>query len=118
MKYMSTSSPERASTGVPGLDRVLGSGLLPERASVLRGGPGMGKTILGEHSLPGGDGTSLCVSLEESGSNLRANAERRDPRVIDGIAGYRTSSSPSPGPPSGSATRCVRSGGACPAARS
>lgn len=42
---------------------------------MLRGGPGSGKTILGEHFLTADDdATSLFVSLEESTSNLRENA--------------------------------------------
>lgn len=65
----------RLSTGVDGLDEVLGGGLVPTRAYLLRGDPGMGKTILGEHFLTAGDDeTSLFVSLEESAANLEANA--------------------------------------------
>ncbi|WP_227132219.1 ATPase domain-containing protein [Halorubellus salinus] len=72
---MSTTPTTRLSTGVEGLDDVLEGGLVPNRAYLLRGGPGMGKTILGEHFLTADDaGSSLFVSLEESTENLRANA--------------------------------------------
>ncbi|MFC6951895.1 ATPase domain-containing protein [Halorubellus litoreus] len=72
---MSTTPTARLSTGVQGLDDVLEGGLVPNRAYLLRGGPGMGKTILGEHFLTADDAeTSLFVSLEESAENLRANA--------------------------------------------
>ena len=37
---------ELVSTGVPGLDRMLGGGLLPKRPYVITGPPGTGKTIL------------------------------------------------------------------------
>ena len=73
--YMSTSQKGRVSTGVDGLDRVLDGGLVAERAYLLRGGPGKGKTILGEHFLTANpDAESLFVSLEESEANLRENA--------------------------------------------
>ena len=72
---MTDSVVARASTGVPGLDEVLNGGLPENRAFMLRGGPGSGKTILGEHFLTANeDDTSLFVSLEESAANLRANA--------------------------------------------
>jgi len=72
---MTDSAEGRASTGVAGLDDVLGGGLPENRAFMLRGGPGSGKTILGEHFLTANeDDDSLFVSLEESAANLRANA--------------------------------------------
>ena len=37
--------------GVTGLDEVLGGGLIPQRAYLVRGGPGTGKTTLGIPSL-------------------------------------------------------------------
>jgi len=73
--FMNRSPTARASTGVPGLDDVLDGGLPRNRAYMLRGGPGSGKTILGEHFLTANDDdTSLFVSLEESETNLRENA--------------------------------------------
>jgi circadian clock protein KaiC len=72
---MDTVDGTRLSTGVDGLDRVLDGGLPANRAYMLRGGPGSGKTMLGEHFLTADpDADSLFVSLEESAENLRANA--------------------------------------------
>ncbi|WP_323674671.1 ATPase domain-containing protein [Halorubellus sp. PRR65] len=86
---MSTAPHSRLSTGVEGLDDVLEGGLVPNRAYLLRGGPGMGKTILGEHFLTADDdATSLFVSLEESARNLESNAasvgiDLADVHVVD-----------------------------------
>jgi len=72
---MTASRLDRVATGVPGLDDVLDGGLPDDRAYMLRGGPGSGKTILGEHFLTAeDDDTALFVSLEESERDLRANA--------------------------------------------
>jgi len=71
-------SSERLSTGVPGLDEVLYGGLIPQRAYLLRGGPGCGKTTLGMHFLAAGTANgehSLFISLGESEQVIRANAE-------------------------------------------
>jgi circadian clock protein KaiC len=68
----------RVRTGVEGLDAVLGGGLPAERAYMLRGGPGTGKTILGLHFLTAGTDTSetaLGVQFEEQTENLVSNAE-------------------------------------------
>lgn len=65
----------RKITGVEGLDEVLCGGLLAERAYLLRGQPGTGKTILGLHFLTAGD-SGLLVALEESEADVRANASR------------------------------------------
>ncbi len=45
----------RLSTGIAGLDEILGGGLVPARAYLLRGGPGAGKTTIGLHFLTCGD---------------------------------------------------------------
>jgi len=72
---MTAPRTRRVPTGVPGLDDVLDGGLPANRAYMLRGGPGSGKTILGEHFLTADpDDDSLFVSLEESAANLRENA--------------------------------------------
>jgi KaiC/GvpD/RAD55 family RecA-like ATPase len=39
--------PDRVSTGTPGLDRMLGGGLIPGRPYLVTGGTGSGKTLLG-----------------------------------------------------------------------
>jgi circadian clock protein KaiC len=74
---MAVSLPERASTGVAGLDEILSGGLLPERSYMVRGQAGTGKTILSLHFLQRGveEGeTSLFVNLEEDVRDLAANA--------------------------------------------
>src|SRR5579872_1500523 len=45
---MSTAATpsERASTGIPGLDDILGGGLSPNRLYLIEGTPGTGKTTL------------------------------------------------------------------------
>ena len=67
----------RVSTGLAGLDEVLGGGLLAERAYLVRGRPGTGKTILGWHFLAAGveaGETVLYVNLEEPADGIRENA--------------------------------------------
>ena len=44
----------RLSTGVEGLDEILNGGLLPGRAYMIRGEPGVGKTAIGLHFLAAG----------------------------------------------------------------
>lgn len=69
---------ERLSTGVSGLDEILCGGLIPQRAYLVRGGPGSGKTTLGMHFLAAGVANSercLFISLGESEKELSANAE-------------------------------------------
>lgn len=46
MDQQNTSSPQRRTTGVPGLDTVLQGGLPPGSVYIVRGAPGAGKTIL------------------------------------------------------------------------
>ena len=41
------SSTERLQTGIPGLDQLLGGGLIPGRLTVVMGATGIGKTQLG-----------------------------------------------------------------------
>lgn len=69
---------QRLSTGVSGLDEVLYGGLLPNRAYLIRGGPGAGKTTLGLHFLAVGvaQGEScLYITLGESAEQIRDNAK-------------------------------------------
>lgn len=66
---------ERLSTGVPGLDSILGTGLLPGRSYLVSGQPGTGKTTLGLHFLAAGapeDG--VLVSLGEAERHIRDDA--------------------------------------------
>lgn len=73
-----TPSLSKSSTGIWGLDDVLGGGLPAGRTSLVCGGPGCGKTLLAteflvrgaiEHGEPG-----VFISFEESASELVQNA--------------------------------------------
>jgi circadian clock protein KaiC len=71
------SGTERRPTGVSGLDEVLHGGLVPERAYLVRGGPGTGKTTLGLHFLAAGverGESALLITLESNEAQLRADA--------------------------------------------
>ncbi len=70
-------SIERLSTGVAGLDEILQGGFIPGRAYLVRGGPGVGKTILGLHFLTGGeeDDQGLFITFGEPAEQIQANAE-------------------------------------------
>ena len=69
--------PERVTTGIRELDRVLGGGLMPDSVVLIGGEPGIGKSTLmlqlGRHlSLSG----ILYISGEESTSQIRDRAKR------------------------------------------
>lgn len=69
----------RIRTGVPGLDRVLGGGLVPGSVVMLAGPPGIGKSSLVLHLLGAlvAQGTScLLVSGEESRAQVASRARR------------------------------------------
>lgn len=78
MKINSTNN--RLSTGIEGLDEILFGGLIPGRAYLISGGPGTGKSTLGLHFLTAGSEKekSLFISLEESESKIRTNAQPRN----------------------------------------
>jgi circadian clock protein KaiC len=68
---------ERASTGVAGLDAMLGGGLPRASATVVQGGTGTGKTLLGLQFLLEGAGhgePGIHFTLEETPDQLRAIA--------------------------------------------
>jgi circadian clock protein KaiC len=75
---LSVSTPERAGTGVAGLDEMLGGGLPRTSATILQGGTGTGKTLLGlqfllegaRHGEPG-----IHFTLEETPDQLRGIAQ-------------------------------------------
>jgi len=72
-----TDEIRRITTGVIGLDEVLGGGLIAERSYMVRGGPGSGKTILGYHFLNSAvqrGETALAITFGESEGELRRNA--------------------------------------------
>jgi KaiC/GvpD/RAD55 family RecA-like ATPase len=67
---------KRVTTGIEGLDKMLGGGLVQGRSYVLLGGPGSGKTILSMHFLMDGakkGEEGLYIALEENSSELKEN---------------------------------------------
>jgi DNA repair protein RadA/Sms len=70
---------QRVSTGVPGIDRVLGGGLVPSTVALLAGEPGIGKSTLllqMAASLSGAGLPCLFASGEESRRQVSARAHR------------------------------------------
>jgi circadian clock protein KaiC len=77
----------RASTGIPGLDDVLGGGLPANHVYLVEGDPGSGKTTLGLHFLQQGvanDEKGLYVTLSETANELRTVASSHG-WSLDGI---------------------------------
>ena len=69
---------EKARTGVPGLDDVLGGGLSRGHAFLLEGSPGTGKTTVALRFLLEGAAVGdrcLYITLSETDAELRAGAE-------------------------------------------
>jgi circadian clock protein KaiC len=67
--------PKRATTGIPGLDDVLGGGLTPHRLYLIEGMPGSGKTTLAFQFLLEGVRQGervLYVTLSETEEEIRA----------------------------------------------
>jgi circadian clock protein KaiC len=70
--------PGRASTGVRGLDDVLGGGLPRDRLYLVDGDPGTGKTTVALQFLLAGEAAGergLYVTLSETADELRASAQ-------------------------------------------
>lgn len=77
MQVFPPASGPRASTGVSGLDFILGGGLTPARLYLLEGTPGTGKTTFGLKFLMAGVAraeTGLYITLSETADELRAVA--------------------------------------------
>lgn len=73
----SLPAQERASTGIAGLDDVLGGGLPAGHLYLVEGNPGSGKTTLGLHFLLDGlrhDEKGLYITLSETSEELRTVA--------------------------------------------
>jgi circadian clock protein KaiC len=73
----SASTDDRVGFGVAGLDEMLGGGLPRTSATLLEGGTGTGKTLLGLHFLATGAAhgdVGLFLTLEESPGQLRGVA--------------------------------------------
>ena len=69
--------PPVASTGIEGLDRILGGGITPHRMYLVEGTPGTGKTTLGLGFLLAGAAageSGLYITLAETEIELRAVA--------------------------------------------
>lgn len=69
-----STTTDRLSTGIEGVDEVLNGGLIPRRSTLVRGPPGVGKTLFGVHFLTEGtanDETSLFINLGEPEEYLR-----------------------------------------------
>jgi len=69
---------ERLSTGIRGLDEILYSGFIPRRAYLIRGKPGVGKTLMGIHFLLAGVSRgekSLFVSFSETKEQICKDAK-------------------------------------------
>jgi circadian clock protein KaiC len=65
---------ERAPTDIPGLDEILGGGLLPQRTYLIVGSSGTGKTILSLQWLLAGERRGekgLYITLAEPGADLQ-----------------------------------------------
>ena len=77
----------RVTTGVSGLDGILGGGLTTGRVHLIEGTPGTGKTTLALQVLLAGRDAgerSLYITLSESADELRASAESHG-WSLDGI---------------------------------
>src|SRR6202162_3294324 len=72
-------SEARAGTGMPGLDRVLGGGLVAGSVVLLGGEPGIGKStflLQAARSLAARTGEVLYATAEESAAQVRMRGER------------------------------------------
>jgi circadian clock protein KaiC len=75
---MNTIANTRISTGIAGLDDILGGGLTPQRVYLVEGSPGAGKTTLGLQFLLDGvakDESGLYITLSETEDELKAVAD-------------------------------------------
>ena len=67
---------QRAATGIPEVDRVLGGGFLPGSVVLLGGNPGIGKSTLAVQVVGGLSETVLYVSAEENEEQIALRAKR------------------------------------------
>jgi len=75
---MNTAANARISTGIAGLDDILGGGLTPQRVYLVEGSPGAGKTTLGLQFLLDGVArgeAGLYITLSETTEELKAVAQ-------------------------------------------
>ena len=72
---MTDGVSNRTSTGIPGLDDILGGGLTPQRGYLVEGSPGAGKTTLGLQFLLDGVArgeSGMYITLSETTDELLA----------------------------------------------
>src|SRR6187200_23909 len=77
MSDASNPRQARAQTGIPGLDDILGGGLIPHRLYLIDGDPGAGKTTLAlQFLLEGIRAREKClyITLSETKEELSASA--------------------------------------------
>src|SRR5690349_24332648 len=78
----SRSKSSKAATGILGLDEITEGGLPRGRTTLVVGGPGSGKTMLGLQFLVNGardfDEAGIFVAFEETSDRIVANAEGFD----------------------------------------
>ena len=70
----------RISSGIKEFNQILNGGFIPERAYLVRGGPGTGKTTLGLHFLEKGlknNEDCLLITMTEPKEKLKKDAENR-----------------------------------------
>jgi len=74
---MSSFTLQRASTGIEGLDDILGGGLPSDRVYLVQGNPGVGKTTMALQFLMAGAAlgeVTLYITLSETEAELRTTA--------------------------------------------
>jgi circadian clock protein KaiC len=77
MDTVRPATPDQASTGVPGLDDILGGGLARDRVYLIEGSPGTGKTTAAVSFLREGarrGERTLYITLSETEAELRDTA--------------------------------------------
>lgn len=85
---MPEQTTERVSTGLTGLNDILDGGLISQRAYLIHGDPGTGKSTLGYHFLREGldnNETVLCITLGERKPAILKNALRVGIDLSDAI---------------------------------